>query len=377
MQRKKLPIGIQTFSKIIKGNFCYVDKTAIIQKLVLQDGGYYFLSRPRRFGKSLLVSTLKSLFAGEQDLFTNLAIEKEWDWSRKHPVIHISFSGGFINSPEVLESILQSQMREHAEYYQIKLTETLASMQFRQLIRLLHDKFNHQVVLLIDEYDKPILDNIVSNRDEVAIAVRDTLKGFYAVIKDSDAYLRFVLLTGVSKFSKVSLFSGLNNLQDITLDERFSSLCGYTQSELEHTFSKWLDGVDMDKLRSWYNGYNFAAPNEKHKVYNPFDVLLYLDTRKFKNYWFETGSPSFLIRVLEQQGMSALDLMSLQADEDLLGSFDVAHIPLESLMFQTGYLTIIKQEEMADTIFYQLGWPNREVRQSFHVQLLTHLTHVY
>ncbi|MDX8393375.1 MAG: AAA family ATPase, partial [Mariprofundales bacterium] len=372
MQRKKLPIGIQTFSEIIQNDYCYVDKTGLINRLTIS-GKYYFLSRPRRFGKSLLVSTLKSLFAGEQDLFAGLAIVDEWDWSRQHPVIHISFGGGLMNNPEVLENILQSQMQEHAEDYQIKLTATLASTQFRQLIRALHSKFNQQVVLLIDEYDKPILDNIVSDRNDVAIAVRDTLKGFYAVIKDSDAYLRFVLLTGVSKFSKVSLFSGLNNLQDITLDKRFSSLCGYTQTELAYTFAEWLDGVDMDKLRLWYNGYNFAAPSKKHKVYNPFDVLLYLDTSQFKNYWFETGSPSFLIRIMEQRQFFIPNLTNIEADESLLSTFDVNNIELEPLLFQTGYLTIESTQQIAGDIIYKLTTPNYEVWHSLHKSILNML----
>ncbi|MDX8378424.1 MAG: AAA family ATPase, partial [Mariprofundales bacterium] len=180
MQRKKLPIGIQTFSKIIKGNFCYVDKTALIQKLVQQDGGYYFLSRPRRFGKSLLVSTLKSLFSGEQDLFINLAIEKEWNWSKKHPVIHISFGAGMMDSRERLEARLRDLLAHHERDYDLPPVSESISGRFGDLIIGLQAKFNQQVVLLIDEYDKPILDNIVSDRDDVAIAVRDTLKGFYA-----------------------------------------------------------------------------------------------------------------------------------------------------------------------------------------------------
>ncbi|MDX8394559.1 MAG: AAA family ATPase, partial [Mariprofundales bacterium] len=201
MQRKKLPIGIQTFSEIIDKNYCYVDKTALIYKLVM-GGKYHFLSRPRRFGKSLLVSTLKSLFAGEQDLFAGLAIADKWDWSRQHPVIHISFGAGMMDSRERLEARLRYLLRSHEEQYELSARkEEDIPGRFTDLIIGLRAKFNQQVVLLIDEYDKPILDNIVSDRDDVAIAVRDTLKGFYAVIKDSDAYLRFVFLTGVSKFS--------------------------------------------------------------------------------------------------------------------------------------------------------------------------------
>jgi len=371
MTRKKLPIGIQTFSEIMKQDYCYVDKTSLIQQLV-EGGKYYFLSRPRRFGKSLLVSTLKSLFAGEQALFKGLAVEKSWDWSIQYPVIHISFGGGVIDSRAMLETTLLATIREHAALYKLELREDdPASVQFRQMILDLHARFEQPVVLLIDEYDKPILDNLVAGRDEVAIAVREGLKGFYSVIKDSDSHVRFALLTGVSKFSKVSLFSGLNNLEDITLTPAFASLCGYTDAELRHTFADWLDGVDMDQVRCWYNGYSFDGES----VYNPFDVLLYLKNRQFRNFWFETGSPSFLIRLLQQRGVSAPDLSNLQADEALLGTFDVDRIPLETLMFQTGYLTITGKEDLGGSIYYRLGWPNREVRQSLHGSLLDQLTH--
>jgi len=370
--RKKLPIGIQTFSNLIREGYCYVDKTALIHRLV-EEGKYYFLSRPRRFGKSLLISTLKSLFRGERELFASLAIENEWDWSRCHPVIHISFGGGLMDSVAALEKTLQAQLHEHDEHYGVATKNSEgAALQFRQLIRLLRQKFDQPVVVLIDEYDKPILDNLVADRDEMAIAVRDQLKGFYSVIKDSDEHLRFALLTGVSKFSKVSLFSGLNNLEDITLSTDYATICGYTESELTDTFGDWLDGVDRNALRRWYNGYNFDG----ERVYNPFDVLLYLKSRQFRNYWFETGNPSFLLRLLQQQRYHAPDLGRLEANESLLSAFDVDRIPLETLMFQTGYLTIIQREQVGESYFYRLGWPNQEVRQSFHGSLLDQLTHV-
>jgi len=368
--RKKLPIGIQTFSNLIREGYCYVDKTALIHKLVVE-GKYYFLSRPRRFGKSLLISTLKSLFRGEREWFTGLAIEGEWDWSRCHPVIHISFGGGTMDSVEALEVHLRDLLLSHCREYDLILNSEGVTGRFAELIVLLRQKFDQPVVVLIDEYDKPILDNLLADRDETAIAVRDRLKGFYAVLKDSDEHLRFVLLTGVSKFSKVSLFSGLNNLRDITLDARYATICGYTENELTHTFTDWLDGVDRDALRRWYNGYNFDGT----KVYNPFDVLLYLDSRQFRNYWFETGNPSFLLRLLQQKRYHAPDLGHLEANEALLSTFDVDRIPLETLMFQTGYLTIVRREQVGESCFYRLGWPNQEVRQSFHGSLLDQLTH--
>ncbi|MDX8413095.1 MAG: AAA family ATPase, partial [Mariprofundales bacterium] len=255
--------------------------------------------------------------------------------------------------------------------YGVELVSSSSAGRFSELIFLLRQTFNQPVVVLIDEYDKPILDNLVAGRDDTAIAVRDQLKGFYSVIKDSDEHLRFALLTGVSKFSKVSLFSGLNNLRDITLDSRYATVCGYTEDELTHTFADWLDGVEREALRRWYNGYNFDGV----KVYNPFDVLLYLDSQQFRNYWFETGNPSFLLRLLQEKRYNAPDLGRLEANEALLSAFDVDRIPLETLMFQTGYLTIIRREQIGESCFYRLGWPNQEVRQSFHGSLLDQLTH--
>ncbi|MDQ6979605.1 MAG: ATP-binding protein [Mariprofundaceae bacterium] len=367
--RKKLPVGIQTFEKMVGEGCCYVDKTALIQQLV-EGGQYYFISRPRRFGKSLLVSTLASLFAGQRELFQGLAIEPHWDWSTSYPVIHISFGGGIVDSRELLEITLQAQLREHAIQYAVTLHEhEPANLQFRQLILALHQKFNASVVLLVDEYDKPILDNLVAGRDDTAIAVREGLKGFYSVIKDSDRYIRFALLTGVSKFSKVSLFSGLNNLEDITLSPRFASLCGYTDAELRHTFAAWLNGVDMNEVRRWYNGYNFDG----EPVYNPFDVLLYLKERQFRNYWFETGSPSFLIRMLQQHHYYIPDLNTIEADNNLLSSFDVGYIEVEPLLFQTGYLTIESKQQIAGDWVYKLKTPNYEVWHSLHKNILNYL----
>lgn len=368
--RKKLPIGIQTFSKLISENYCYVDKTPLIHTLV-ESGKYYFLSRPRRFGKSLLVSTLTSLFQAEKTLFHGLAIADQWDWSCKYPVIHISFGAGVIESRAALDQRLCDMLAYHERIHDLPVFSKGIAGRFADVISGLRQKTNMPVVLLIDEYDKPILDNLVAGRDEEAIAVRDGLKGFYSVIKDSDPHLRFVLLTGVSKFSKVSLFSGLNNLEDITLSPTFASICGYTDAELRHTFAEWLGGVDMNEVRRWYNGYNFDG----EAVYNPFDVLLYLKNRVFKSYWFETGNPSFLLRVLQERKISALDLGSLRAGAALLSSFDVKAIEPEALLFQTGYLTIKRRRDRGQMIAYELGFPNFEVQTSFHDSLLRWLNH--
>lgn len=267
---KNLPIGIQTFSKLREGNFYYVDKTEFVHRLATQSGGYYFLSRPRRFGKSLFLSTLKSAFMGKKELFKGLYLEHNWDWSKKHPVIHISFGAGVTKDADELRRSIFYILKNNQEDLGVKCHEINDFKPcLSELIKLAYQKYNKKVVILIDEYDKPILDQI--NKPEIAIEIRDELKNFYSVVKDSDEYLEFVFLTGVSKFSKVSLFSGLNNLEDITLDQHYSSICGYTQNELETVFKEKLKDVDLTKLKEWYNGYNFLGEG----VYNPFAILLY------------------------------------------------------------------------------------------------------
>jgi len=355
---KKLPIGIQTFSNIIENNYCYVDKTPLIAKLINQ-GEYYFLSRPRRFGKSLLIDTIAQAFQGRKELFQGLYLENNWDWDKKHPVIHIDLAESVMKSPGRLDQRLHRILAMRAEQAGLTLTCSHVDDCFEELIHKLHAQEKHRVVVLVDEYDKPILDNITDTK--TAMALRDGLRNFYSVLKAQGAHLRFVMLTGVSKFSKVSLFSGLNNLQDISLDKRYGTLCGYTQEELESVFSEFLTDVDLNQLKSWYNGYSFlSAP-----VYNPFDILLYLDSGLYKPYWFETETPSFLIRLLAEKKLFIPSLENLIAGEELLGSFDIDFIEPETLLFQTGYLTIKRKEILFDHEYiYHLGFPNHEVKKS-------------
>ena len=364
---KKLPIGVQTFSEIREEGHCYVDKTPLIYQMTTT-GKYYFLSRPRRFGKSLLVSTLQAAFSGQKDLFNGLFLENNWDWQTVYPVLNLSLGSGIHENRSILDGVLASTIAEIAQVYCIELVESSTSLRFKELIRKLHAKYAQRVVILIDEYDKPILDNI--DRPEIAAEMREGLKNFYSVIKDSDAHVKFALLTGVSKFSKVSLFSGLNNLKDITLDPRYATLCGYTESDIHDVFSDYLQGIDFDQLRQWYNGYNFLG----EKVYNPYDVLLFLDLRLYRNYWFETGSPGFLIKLIQERHYAISNLESVLASDELLGSFDIEHIQLETLLFQTGYLTIDKVESLGSSVFYTLKYPNIEVKSSLTNSLLTHLT---
>ena len=367
---KKLPIGIQTFSELVTDNYYYVDKTELIADLA-ETGKYYFLARPRRFGKSLLVSTLKSAFSGERALFDGLYLQDHWDWSICYPVIHISFGRGVVMSVDELNQLFQAMLDETADYYKLVLQQSQLANRFAELIHALYKSTGLAVVVLVDEYDKPILDNI--DTPEPALAIREGLKNIYSVIKDSDAFIKFALLTGVSKFSKFSkfsLFSGLNNLKDISLDSRYATLCGYTLAEIKTVFNDRLDGVDFDRLAQWYNGYNFLG----EKVYNPFDVLLYLDQRLFKNYWFETGNPSFLLKLVRDRQYSLPDIETIMLSESDLGSFDVDDFSLEALLFQAGYLTIDRVEELDGDYFYYLTYPNREVRASLNKYFLQDLT---
>ena len=301
MTRRKLPIGMQTFREIRESNCYYVDKTAYVWRL-LDEGKHYFLSRPRRFGKSLFLDTCKELFEGNEPLFEGLAIHDRWDWSVRHPVLRLSFGSGHFKEPGYLHKEAMDQLQILEEESEVVAHHDAAPARFRHLIRTLHQRTGRPVAILVDEYDKPILDAL--DAPEVARANRDFLRGLYAVVKDCDAHIRFSFITGVSMSlqpgsargypshetaSKVSLFSGLNNLKDITLNPRYSAICGYTEVDLDTVFAPELDGLNRDQVRDWYNGYSWRGED---KVYNPFDILC---CRSRKNADFCTGierSPS-------------------------------------------------------------------------------------
>ena len=367
---KNLPIGIQTFQKIRdkKENYIYIDKTDLALNLI-NSSGYYFLSRPRRFGKSLFLDTLKDIFEGKKEFFEGLYIYDKWDWETTYPVIKISFGAGVIEDRADLDKRIFNIIKTNQEKLQIECEDIKDSREcFHQLIKLAYEKYNQKVVILIDEYDKPILDNITNKK--LSQEIRDRLKNIYSVIKDSDQYVKFAFLTGVSKFSKVSLFSGLNNLEDISLDARYATICGYTHGDIKESFTERLDGVDLEELKKWYNGYNFLGEG----VYNPFDILLFFSKGKiYSHYWFETGSPSFLIEILKEQKYYLPSLENIYMSETDLSSFDVNDIKLETLLFQTGYLTIKEVKSRFNQRMFKLGYPNLEVRTALNERIYRYL----
>ena len=366
LSRKKLPIGIQTFAKLRDDGHYYVDKTGYAVELA-QSGNCYFLSRPRRFGKSLFLDTLKQMFEGKRSLFHGLVADERWDWSRTHPVIRISFGGGVLKNRAALDERLGELLQDNQDRLGLSCTHTSLSGRFSQLIAQAHAQTGQTAVVLVDEYDKPILDNITDSA--VALDMREGLKDIYSVLKDADEHLRFVFITGVSKFSKVSLFSGLNHLKDITLDPRYSAICGYTDADVDTVFAPELPGLDREEIRRWYNGYNWLGEG----VYNPFDMLLLFDRREFKPYWFETGTPTFLVKLLAKAETFTPDIGRLVATETLLSTFDVDNIPTEALMFQAGYLTIDHVWRIPGRMEVTLKYPNLEVQASLNDSLLQYL----
>lgn len=365
---KRLPIGVSSLTEIIDGNYLYIDKTMFVDTLVKRSP-YYFLSRPRRFGKSLLVDTIKQAFLGNKRLFKGLYLENNWDWEKKYPVIHIDFTASEIESLEQLDIRMLSILDTIASSYEISLTQTLISSRFEQLVMKLNQKYNRQVVILIDEYDKPILDNLMN--DELCESIRRRLLDLYSIVKGMDAYIEFALLTGVLKFSRAGIFSGLNNLDDISLDRRYADICGYTQANIENDLSEYIKAgnVDLGELKLWYNGYNFLG-TEEQKVYNPFDLLLFFDKGyKYDCYWFQSRTPSFLIKLLIKNAYYVPALESTLVSTTLIDTFDVDNIPTIAVLFQMGYLTIDEEVKFGDITTYRLKYPNFEVKISLNAYL--------
>ncbi|MDR3292083.1 MAG: ATP-binding protein [Methanobrevibacter sp.] len=368
-----LPISVQSFRKLRANNYLYVDKTREIFKLAKNEKTY-FLSRPRRFGKSLLVSTLENLFLGKKELFKDLYIYDKWDWDETYPIIRIDLSGGILRSGDDLKKYLIDILEEIAELYKVTLKHETIDGKFRELIKKLYDNYG-KVVVLIDEYDKPILDNIsyFDVRDEM----KEILHDFYQILKSQDDNLRFVFLTGVSKFVGTSIFSGLNSPDDLTVDNEFSTICGYTQEELEYYFKPYMKnladefGVGVDEIltgiKEWYNGYSWDG---KRFVYNPQSALLLFGKNEFNNYWFKTGTPTFLLKLLKGKNILNNVFSEVKAGSEISDSYDPDNIPMVPLLFQSGYLTINRKEIIDLGVNYILNIPNKEVKDSLIKYLL-------
>ncbi|WP_069472940.1 ATP-binding protein [Candidatus Marithrix sp. Canyon 246] len=374
---KKLPIGIQTFSEIITENYLYVDKTKEITEL-LQGGKYLFLSRPRRFGKSLLISTLSEIFSGNQELFQGLYIYDKIDW-QSYPVIIIDFNKISYTNDEVFKTSLLSFLDEIATTYDIVLSKSFIKDKFGELIEKISKKTQKKVVVLIDEYDKPIVEHI--DDIEKATKNREIMRDFFGILKSSDPFLRFVFLTGVSKFSRVSIFSELNNVRDITFSRQFATLCGYTQKELETYFESYIHNLGsvleikkpvlLTKIKTWYNGYSW---NAKDTLYNPFSILnLFMDQR-FSNYWFATGTPTFLMKLIKNTELDTIQFENKKVPETIFDGYNLENLNVFALLFQTGYLTITDIDSEDLFIEYTLNYPNLEVKQAFTTYLFTAFT---
>ena len=362
----RLPLGLQTFSEVRKLNCAYVDKTPMAVKLA-NEGKFYFLARPRRFGKSLFLDTLRNLFEGKSEWFQGLYAENNWQWEVKYPVIKLDMSGGS-DSVKALKATLEGNVLRAAERLDVQLSATSEPHElFHQLIHRACVQHGRPVVLLIDEYDKPIIDNI----DDMPLAQQmlKQLRSFYSIIKATDEHLRFVMLTGVSKFSKVSIFSGLNNLKDISLDPNYGSICGYTEDDLDEVFGEHLQGADLERLRHWYNGYNFLGTK---RVYNPYDILNFIDQSQsfgefyFANHWFETGTPTFVVDLLTHNQMPAMQLEpQIVIGRRILDSCPIDQLEPTTVLFQSGYLTIDSVDRSDPyAITYKLVCPNHSVRSA-------------
>lgn len=369
----KYPIGIQDFEKIRRDGYVYVDKTAYIYKLATE-GAYYFLSRPRRFGKSLLISTMEAYFKGKRELFEGLAIanlEKDW---KQYPVLHLDLNSEKYDSEEALYNILDVALSKwEYEYGRNEVEKTLSS-RFVGVIRRAAEKTGQRVVILIDEYDKPMLQAI--DDEKLQDDYRNTLKAFYSVLKTCDAYIQFAFLTGVTKFGKVSVFSDLNNLNDLSMLPQYTGVCGITMQELQTYFDHSVtelsttNGITKEKcydeLKEMYDGYHFCQSTEG--IYNPFSVLNTFQNNIFNAYWFETGTPTFLVTLLKKHHYPLERMEQIQTTSDVLNSIDAMSDNPIPLIYQAGYLTIKGYDQRFK--LYQLGFPNREVEEGFMQYLL-------
>ncbi|MCY4380864.1 MAG: AAA family ATPase [Proteobacteria bacterium] len=372
MKQRNLPIGIQEFDAIRRKDYYYVDKTHLIGKLI-QEGQFYFLSRPRRFGKSLLVSTIEHLFLGHQSLFEGLDIYDKWDWTQKHPVVRLSFDGGELTSPELIAGNVHEQLETIESNEELGSSLSFsgsAAGRFRRILELLHRKYKKQVVVLIDEYDRPILDVLL--KPKLAEANRQYVRGLYGMIKGCSKYISFTLITGISMLSKMNLFSAINNLLDITLDPEYASICGYTEHDLKTVFAPETKNFDLSKIRDWYDGYHWGSVDEAG-IYNPHSVLHLFKRKSFKSWWFQGCVPQHIYEILTRKKRLPVDIGNQVIDSNIISTFDVERINIHTLLFQSGYLTIAEEIHEYNKIKYRLTFPNLEVKQSFNEEFFRYL----
>lgn len=368
----KYPIGIQDFEKLRTNGYSYVDKSRFVYKLATE-GEYYFLSRPRRFGKSLFLSTLEAYFQGKKELFKGLAIyDLETEW-KKYPIFHIDLNTANFREKDSLYTVLNDYLTSWEDKYGTRESEATLALRFKGVIARAAEKEGCGVVILIDEYDKPILQTL---RDpELQAEHRAQLKAFYSVLKTQDRYIKFAFLTGVTKFGKVSVFSDLNNLTDISMDHRYISICGMTEKELLTNFKEGINELasanedneteTIDKLRMRYSGYHFEENSEE--IYNPFSVLNTLTNSRYDDYWFKANTHTFLIDILKKHDYCITDLNKAQVKANMMNNVDFNPIPV---IYQSGYLTIKSYDERFKN--YQLGFPNKEVEEGILNTLLPH-----
>lgn len=379
MKQTIYPIGIQNFEKIRRDGYLYVDKTALVYQMV-KTGSYYFLSRPRRFGKSLLLSTLEAYFQGKRELFEGLAMEKlEMDWI-EYPIFHLDLNAERYSDCEALESILRRFLNHFEDRWGNDEREITLADRFTGVIRRAYEKSGQGVVILVDEYDKPLLQTIGNER--LQEEYRSILKAFYGVLKSMDGYIKFAFLTGVTKFGKVSVFSDLNNLEDISMQDAYHGICGITESELLSNFGEEIGrlaeslGLDYEETRALlkkrYDGYHFTAFTDG--VYNPFSLLNTFKHLRMGDYWFETGTPSYLVELLKRTNYDLYEMANTETDSDVLNSIDSTSRNPVPVIYQSGYLTI--KDYDSEFGIYRLGFPNREVEEGFVKYLLPYYTTV-
>ena len=376
---KKLPLGIQSLREIIEGGYVYADKTQYVYELI-DNAKYYFLSRPRRFGKSLLLDTIAEVFSGNKELFSGLWIYDSDYGFDKHPVLRLDMSNIANKTPEVLENELLIALRIRASQEDFNVDFDSPSAVFKALIEALYAKYNQRVVVLIDEYDKPILDHIGDIKK--AEANRAVLRGFYGVLKSMDPFLRLTFITGITKFTKTSIFSGLNNLYDLTLDMKYASICGVQTGDLSRYFSEHIEDISASghlsangdvsaRILDWYDGYSWDG---KTRVINPYSILSFFTRKEFANFWYASGTPKFLMDLIKKDPVIYTSLKNFRMTEVMLDSSDIEEIDAELLLFQTGYLTVRDKTTIDDEPVYTLDMPNNEVRRAFDLHVLTALS---